>query len=102
MWAGIYGDYFVGLHVLPHRHTENHYRDLLLHDPPKLQEDVPLAVRARMWHMHDGAPAQFSGAVRDVLCNTYHDDGQRERRIHYMVSVLARLESSGFLPVGTT
>jgi hypothetical protein len=27
--------------------------------------------RARMWYMHDGAPAHFSRAVRDVLSNTY-------------------------------
>jgi hypothetical protein len=26
-----------------------------------------------MWCMHDGAPARFSRAVRDVLSNTYHD-----------------------------
>jgi hypothetical protein len=44
-----------------------HYRDFLLHDPPKLLEDVPLAARARMWYMHDGAPAHFNRAVRDVL-----------------------------------
>jgi hypothetical protein len=26
-----------------------------------------------MWYMHDGAPAHFIRAVRDVLNNTYHD-----------------------------
>jgi hypothetical protein len=26
-----------------------------------------------MWYMHDGVPAHFSRAVRDVLNNTYHD-----------------------------
>jgi hypothetical protein len=26
-----------------------------------------------MWYMHDGAPAPFSRAKRDVLSNTYHD-----------------------------
>jgi hypothetical protein len=35
--------------------------------------DAPLAVRARMWYMHDGALAHFSRAVRDVANNTYHD-----------------------------
>jgi hypothetical protein len=73
VWAGIVGDCLVGPHVLPHRLTGTHYRDFLLHDLPKLLEDVPLAVRARMWYMHDGAPAHFSRAVRDVLNNTYHD-----------------------------
>jgi hypothetical protein len=55
-----------------HRFTGNHYREFLLHDLPKLLEDVPLAVRARMWYMHDGAPAHFSCAEWDVLNNTYH------------------------------
>jgi hypothetical protein len=64
----------VGPHVLPHGLTGNHYRDFLLHDLPKLMEDVPLAVRARMWYMHDGAPAHFSCAVRDVLNNTIMSD----------------------------
>jgi hypothetical protein len=27
----------------------------------------------RTLYMHDGAPAHFSRAVRDVLSNTYHD-----------------------------
>jgi hypothetical protein len=26
-----------------------------------------------MWYIHDGAPAHFCSAVRDVLNNTYHD-----------------------------
>jgi hypothetical protein len=63
----------IGQYVLPHRLTGNHYRDILLHDLPKLLEVVPLAVRARVWYMHDGAPAHFSRVVRDVLNNTYHD-----------------------------
>jgi hypothetical protein len=62
-------------HVLPHRLADNHYRDFLLHDLPKLLEDVPLAVTARMWYIHDGAPAHFSRAVRDVLSNTIMTDG---------------------------
>jgi hypothetical protein len=45
----------------------NHNPDFLLHDLPNLLEDAPLAVRARMWYMHEGAPAHFSRAVRDVL-----------------------------------
>jgi hypothetical protein len=71
--AWIVGDILSGPHVLPRRLTGNHYRDFLLHDLPKLPEDVSLAVRARMWYMHDGAPAHFSRAVRDLLSNTYHD-----------------------------
>jgi hypothetical protein len=63
----------VGPQVLPHRLTGNHYRDFLWHDLLKIPEDVPGAVRARMWYMHDCVSAHFSRAVRDVLSNTYHD-----------------------------
>jgi hypothetical protein len=73
VWAGIVGDYLVGPHVLPHRLTGKHYRDFLLRDLPELLQDVQLAARARMWYVHDGAPAHFSRAVRDVLSNTYHN-----------------------------
>jgi hypothetical protein len=44
-----------------------YYRDFLSHDLTKLLEDVPLAMRARMWYIHVGGPAHFSCAVRDVL-----------------------------------
>jgi hypothetical protein len=73
MWAGIVGDYLLGMHVLPHRFTGNHYRDFLSYDLTKLLEDVPLTVRARMWYKHDGFLIHFSCAVRDVLNNTYHN-----------------------------
>jgi hypothetical protein len=43
VWAGIFGDCLVVPHVLSHRFTGNHYRDFLLHDQPKLLENVPLA-----------------------------------------------------------
>jgi hypothetical protein len=55
VWAGTVGDYLVSPHVLPHRLTGNHYRDLLM-----LLEYVPLAVRARMQLIHDGAQARCS------------------------------------------
>jgi hypothetical protein len=73
MWAGTGGDCLIGPRVLPHRLTGNHYQDFLLHYLTKLLEDVPLAVRAGMWYMHDGAPAHFSRAVQDVLNNIYPD-----------------------------
>jgi hypothetical protein len=34
---------------------------------PELLEEVPLAIRQRMWLQHDGAPAHFSLSVRDHL-----------------------------------
>jgi hypothetical protein len=60
-------------HVLLHRLTDNRYRVFISHDLPKLLEDVPLAVAARMWYMHDSAAAYFSRVVRNVLSNTYHE-----------------------------
>jgi hypothetical protein len=48
-WAGTVRDYMVGPQVLPNRLTGNQYRDFLLDDLPKLIEDIPLAVIARMW-----------------------------------------------------
>jgi hypothetical protein len=59
--------------VLSRRFTGNHYPDFFLHDVPKLLEELPLAVRVRMWYLHYGAPEHFSCAVRDVLIHTYHD-----------------------------
>jgi hypothetical protein len=56
--------------------SSNHYRILLLHDLPGLLEDVPLAVRAQMWYMHDGAPAHFSRAMRDVPTTAIFTDEQ--------------------------
>jgi hypothetical protein len=53
--------------------TSAYRQPLPQHDLPKLLEDIPLAVRVRMWYMHEGAPAHFSLAVRDVLNNTSHD-----------------------------
>jgi hypothetical protein len=68
-----HGDCSVSLHVFPHQLTGNHYRDFLLRELPKLLENVPLAVKARIWYMHDGALAYFSCAVRDVFNNTYYN-----------------------------
>jgi hypothetical protein len=55
--------------------TGNHYRDFLLHDLPEILEDAPPAVRARMRYTHDGAPAHFDRAVRDVLITPIMGDG---------------------------
>jgi hypothetical protein len=82
VWAGIVGDCLVGSHLLPHRVTGNHYQDFLSYDLPKILEVVPLAVRARMWYMHDGAPTHFSRAVRDVLSKTCHERMRRSMLRH--------------------
>jgi hypothetical protein len=72
VWAGIVIDYLVGPHVLPHQLTGNHRRNVLLHELLKLLEEYHWQLEHEC-DMHDGAPAHFSRAVRDVLNNTYHD-----------------------------
>jgi hypothetical protein len=73
VWPGTVGDCLIDPHFLPQWLIHNHYRDFLLHDLPKLLEDVPLAVRARMWYKHYGASAHFSLSVRNALNNTHND-----------------------------
>jgi hypothetical protein len=68
MWLGFAGDCLVGPYALFYQLTDSHYWQHW-----QLLEDLPLAVRARMWYMHDGAPAHLSRAVWDVLMNAYHD-----------------------------
>jgi hypothetical protein len=65
----------VGLHVLSHRLTGNHYRELSYMICTKLLEDVPMAVRTRMWYLYDVTTAHFSRAVRDILNNTHPNRG---------------------------
>jgi hypothetical protein len=49
--------------------------------------------------MRDGAPEQFSSAVRDVHNNIHHDRWIG-RGGHCMASTLASFETSGFLLMG--
>jgi hypothetical protein len=67
VWAGIIGDVLVGPHVLPQRLTGNSYVHFLENDLPTLLEDLPLAIRAHMWFMHDGASPYFSITDREFL-----------------------------------
>lgn len=71
MWAAIVGNCLVGSHVFPHQLTGNHCQYFLSYDLPKLLEDVSLAVRARMWYIHDGALAQLSHTVLNVVSKSY-------------------------------
>ncbi|GBM94541.1 hypothetical protein AVEN_193025-1 [Araneus ventricosus] len=38
---------------------------------PELLQDVPIAIRNRMWFQHDGAPSRFSIAMRIDLNATF-------------------------------
>jgi hypothetical protein len=63
VWTAIIGNLLVDPHVFPQRLTGNSYRHFLENDLPVLLEDLPLAIRAHMWFMHDGAPPHFSITV---------------------------------------
>jgi hypothetical protein len=71
VWAGIIGDILVGFHVLPQRLTGNSYRHFLENDLPTLLEDLPLAIRAHKWFMHDSAAPHFSITVGEFLGNMF-------------------------------
>jgi hypothetical protein len=58
MLAGIVGEWYARMFC--------HCRDFLLRDLPRLLEDIPLAVRARIWCMHDAATVRCSRVVRCV------------------------------------
>jgi hypothetical protein len=67
IWAGIVDDYVIGPHILPSPLNGRAYRIFLDEVLPLLLEDVPLAIRRRMWFQHDGAPAHFLNEVREDL-----------------------------------
>jgi hypothetical protein len=71
VWAGTVGDIVVGPYLLPDRLTAQRYRDFLETVLLGLLEDVPLAVRQRLWFQHDGAPAHYGEDVRQWLNATY-------------------------------
>jgi hypothetical protein len=53
VWTGITGDMAMGPCTLPDNH------DFLEIVPPELPEDVPLAVRQRLWFQCHEAPAYY-------------------------------------------
>lgn len=67
VWAGIVDDRLIGPFILPNRMDGLQYLHFLRNDLPVLLEDVPYAVRLRMWFLHDGAPPHFRLEVRDFL-----------------------------------
>lgn len=71
VWVGMVGGYVVGPYILPDRLTGQNYLIFLEEVLPELLEDVPLAVRHRMWFQHDGAPPHFFRAVRTHLNARY-------------------------------
>jgi hypothetical protein len=67
VWVVIVGDIVVGLYLLPDRLTAQRYRDFLETVLPGLLEDVPRAVKQRLWFQHDGALANCGEDVQQWL-----------------------------------
>jgi hypothetical protein len=64
IWARNIKDIVVGPCLLPDRVTAQRYRDSLGTVQPGLLEDVPLAVRQRLWFQHGGDPMHYGEDVR--------------------------------------
>ena len=73
IWCGIIHNMLVGPRVMKNRLTGANYRDSLVNILPVLLEEVPLAVCARTWFQHDGAPAHFSHLEKQQLMVTFGD-----------------------------
>lgn len=73
VWAGIVDEFLIGPFVLPRKLNGRSYLNFLRDNLPLLMEIVPLAVRQRIFFMHDGAPPHFSLLVRAYLNETYHN-----------------------------
>lgn len=71
LWVGILGDHLIGPHRLPARLNGDTYLAFLQDILPGLMEDIPLALRQRMWFQQDGAPPHFDLRVREYLLNVF-------------------------------
>ncbi|GFW13183.1 uncharacterized protein TNCV_4120841 [Trichonephila clavipes] len=56
---------------LPERLNDTKYLVFLQHILPELLQIVPATAYQDVWFLHDGAPAHFSIAVRNLLHATY-------------------------------
>lgn len=72
VWGGIIGNFLIGPVFLPARLNGVAYHRFLAHELPPLLEEIPIAMRQRMWYMHDGAPAHFSLIARNWLNRPNH------------------------------
>lgn len=67
IWCGIINGLLIGPRILPPRINGMIYLNFLQNDLENLLEDVPLAIRQRMFFMLDGAPCHYHVEVRDFL-----------------------------------
>lgn len=73
VWCGIIGTKIIGPFFIIGNLDGNKYSDFLHNVLPTLLEDVPLERRATMWYQHDGCPAHYSQAAREILNRVYGD-----------------------------
>lgn len=73
IWAGIIMNHLLGPFVFPPRLNAAIYLEFLENTLPELLEDVPLAVRQRMWLQHDGAPPHFTNNICNYLNRQFSD-----------------------------
>ena len=71
VWTGILGDHLIGPYILPGRQNGCNYWNFLNEVLPELSGNVPSADIRGMWFQHDGAPAHFAVAVRQLLDARY-------------------------------
>ncbi|GFV03492.1 uncharacterized protein TNCV_5060331 [Trichonephila clavipes] len=73
VWAGIMGDHLIGPYMFPCRLTGLNYLLFLQQVLPQLlrDEQISASTQQTMWFQHDGAPAHFSGDVRNYLDVTF-------------------------------
>ncbi|XP_066261268.1 uncharacterized protein [Euwallacea similis] len=71
VWAGIVDNFIVGPVILPDRLNGENYLNFLKNTMPELLEDLTLALRQKVWFMHDGAPPHHSVNVRAFLNQQY-------------------------------
>ncbi|GFW85226.1 DUF4817 domain-containing protein [Trichonephila clavipes] len=73
VWAGIMGDHLIGPYLFPCRLTRLNYVLFLQQVLPQLlrDEQISASTQQTMWFQHDGAPAHFSGDVRNYLDVTF-------------------------------
>lgn len=67
VWCGVVGDHLIGPYFIDGNLNAEKYSQFLTTDLPVLLEEVPLQIRLAMWYQHDGCPAHFAYAVRDIL-----------------------------------
>jgi len=72
VWCGIIENKLIGPYFIEGNLNGTKYRNFLEQELPLLLEDVAMDVRRTMWFQHDGCPAHFSTAAREILDRDYN------------------------------